>query len=257
MTIHPTAVVDAGARLADGVEVGPYCVIGDGVEIGPDTRLGPHVVVRGPTVVGRGNRIFQFASVGDAPQDRKYAGERTRLVIGDRNTVREGCTLNRGTAQDAGETRIGDDNWIMAYVHVAHDCVVGNHNVLANNVTLAGHVHVGDRAILGGFTGVHQYCRIGSHAFLGMFSGIHQDVPAYCTVTGEPARPRGINSEGLRRHGFTAEQVANIKRAYRTLYRSGLKFADAVEAIAEAAAGAPELEALLSSLRASTRGIVR
>jgi UDP-N-acetylglucosamine acyltransferase len=255
--IHPSAIVDAGAELGSGVEVGPFSLIGAGVQIDDDCRIGPHVVIKGPTRIGRSTRIFQFSSVGDDPQDKKYAGEETRLEIGERNTIRESCTINRGTAQDLGVTRIGDDNWIMAYTHIAHDCVIGDDNVLANNVTLAGHVKVGDYTVLGGFTGVHQFCQIGSYCLLAMFSGLTRDVPAYCTVSGQPAVPRGVNVEGLRRRGFGSDQIASVRRAYKTLYRSGLKFADAVAAIAELAETKPELEVMLASLRASRRSIVR
>ncbi len=255
--IHPTAIVDPGAELGSGVQVGPYAVIGPGVEIGDGTSIGAHTVVIGSTTIGRDNRIFHFASIGEDPQDKKYNGEPTRLVIGERNTIREFCTLNRGTTQDEGVTRIGDDNWIMAYVHVAHDCQIGNDNVLANNTTLAGHVRVGHHAVLGGFAGAHQYCRIGSYAFLGMYSGLTRDVPSYCMVSGQPAVPKGVNAEGLRRHGFTPEQVRNIRRAYRVLYRSGLKLQDALEQIESDAARQPELEEFVASIRASTRSIVR
>jgi len=255
--IHPSAIVDASAELASSVEVGAFAVIGAGVQIDAGSRIGPHVVIKGPTRIGRDNRIFQFSSIGDDPQDKKYGGEVTTLEIGDRNTIREGCTINRGTIQDQGVTRLGDDNWIMAYVHIAHDCVLGNENVLANNVTLAGHVKVGDFVILGGFAGVHQFCQIGSYAFLGMYSGITRDVPAYLMISGQPAEPYGINAEGLRRHGFDAEQIRNIRWAYKTIYRSGLKLAQAIDAIAEAAAGKPELQLLLDSLRSATRGVVR
>ena len=255
--IHPTAVVADSCRIADDVEIGPYSVIGDDVEIGGGTRIDSHVVVNGPTVIGRDNHIYQFASVGDDPQDKKYAGEPTSLKIGDRNTIREFCTISRGTTQDGGETVIGDDNWIMAYVHIAHDCVIGSKTILANNATLAGHVHVGDWAIFGGFAGVHQFCHIGAHAFLGMYSGVNQDVPAYTTVSGSPARPRGINSEGLKRRGFDAAQIRNIKNAYRLVFRRGLKLADAIREIEQQAADQPELEAFLESLQNSGRGIVR
>jgi UDP-N-acetylglucosamine acyltransferase len=255
--IHETAVVDRAATLAADVDIGPYAIIGSGVEIDSGTYIGPHVVLRGPTRIGKNNRIFQFCSVGDEPQDKKYAGEPTRLVIGDGNTIRECCTINRGTIQDAGVTRIGDGNWIMAYVHIAHDCVVGDDNVMANNVTLAGHVRVGDSVIMGGFSGVHQFCQIGSHAFLAMYSVINRDVPAYCMAAGHPAVPRGVNAEGLRRRGFDAEQIRVIRGAYKTLYRSGRKFDDALEEIAASAATRPELEVLVASLRSSTRSIVR
>ena len=255
--IHPTAVVAPGARIHESVEVGPYSVIGEDVEIGAGSVIGPHVVLRGPTVIGRENRIFQFASIGDAPQDKKYAGEPTRLVIGDGNTIRECVTINRGTAQDRGETVIGNDNWIMAYVHIAHDCVLGDHIILANNVALAGHCHVGDWAIFGGFAGLHQFCRVGAHAFLGKYAGLSQDVPAYVMVGGTPAAPHGINSEGLKRRGFSAEQIANIRNAYKVLYRSGLKLAEALARLEELAREQPELEIFVASIRDSSRSIVR
>ena len=255
--IHETAIVDKSAELHETVEVGPYAVIGPEVTIDAGTVVSAHAVIRGPTRVGRDNRVFQFASVGDEPQDKKYAGEPTRLEIGDRNTIREFCTLNRGTIQDDGVTRIGSDNLFMAYVHAAHDCVIGDGNVLANNTTLAGHVHVGDHVVLGGFSGVHQFCRIGSYAMLGMFSGVTRDVPAYFMVSGHPATPRGVNSEGMRRHGFSGEEIRTIRRAYRSIYRSGLKLDEAVAAIEQDHDGRPELGALLDSLRASTRSIVR
>ncbi len=255
--IHPTAIVAESAVVADDVEIGPYALIGDEVEIGPGCRIGGHVVINGPTRLGAGNRIYQFASIGDDPQDKKYAGERTRLEIGDRNTIREFCTISRGTVQDAGVTRLGDDNWIMAYVHIAHDCQVGSHTILANNATLAGHVHLGDWAIMGGFSGAHQFCRIGTHAFVAMYSGTGQDVPAYTMVAGQPAVPRGINAEGLKRRGFTAEQLRNIKDGYRTLYRRGLKLEEAIGRLEKQAAEQPELVPMLDSVRQSERGIVR
>ena len=255
--IHDTAIVDPGAEIGAGVTIGPYSIIGDGVLVGDGSRIGPHVVIKGPTKIGKDNRIFQFASIGDDPQDKKFKGQATRLVIGDRNTIRECCTLNRGTVEDKGVTRLGDDNWLMAYVHVAHDTTVGNDNVLANNCTLAGHVSVGDYVVLGGFSGAHQFCQVGSYAFLGMHSAVNRDVPAYCMVSGQPAVPRGINSEGLRRRGFSSEQIQNIRRAYKILYRSGLKLEDALAEIEQKAASEPELEALVDSLRRATRGIVR
>lgn len=255
--IHPTAIIDPDTEIGSEVQIGPYAVIGAGVRIGDRTRVGPHAVIVGPTTIGRDNRIYQFASIGDDPQDKKYAGETTCLEIGDRNTIREFCTLNRGTVQDQGVTRIGHDNWIMAYVHVAHDCVLGNNNVLANNTTLAGHVRLGDFVVMGGFSGVHQYCQIGSHAFLAMYSGVTRDVPAYCMVSGQPAVPRGVNSEGLRRRGFGDEQVRRIRWAYRTFYRSGLKLEQALEKIESVAAEQPELSEFAASIRASTRSVVR
>lgn len=255
--IDPRAVVDPKASLADDVEVGPFSVIGAGVEIGPGTVIGPHVVIMGPTRIGRDNRIFQFSSIGDAPQDKKYAGEPTRLEIGDRNMIREFCTINRGTAQDAGVTRIGDDNWIMAYVHMAHDCMVGNQTIMANCVTLAGHVHVGDYAILGGFTKVHQFCHIGAHSFCGMDTGLNRDLPPYVTASGMPAAPKGINSEGLRRRGYTVAQIRNIKRAYRLLYRQGLSLEDATTELRSLANEAPEVAPFVTFLEQSTRSIVR
>jgi UDP-N-acetylglucosamine acyltransferase len=255
--IHPTAVIAPDAVIDTSVEIGAYSVVGAGVEIGAGTRVGPHVVVHGPTRLGRDNQVFQFASIGDAPQDRKYAGEPTRLEIGDRNTIREYCTISRGTVQDQGVTRLGDDNWIMAYVHIAHDCRIGSHTIFANNATLAGHVHVGDWVIFAGFSGAHQFCRVGAHAFLGMYCGTNRDVPAYTLMAGQPAEPRGINSEGLRRRGFTPEQIRNIRNAYRLVYRKGLKLADAAREIEARVPTQPELEIFLESLRGSERGLVR
>lgn len=255
--IHSTAVISDDVSIADDVEVGPYTVIGDGVEIDSGTKIDSHVVINGPTKIGKDNHIYQFSSIGDDPQDMKYAGEPTRLQIGDRNTIREYCTVSRGTTQDAGETIVGDDNWIMAYVHIAHDCVVGNKTIMANNATLAGHVHIGDWVICGGFSGIHQFCRIGAHSFLGMYSGINRDVPAYTLVSGQPAVPRGINSEGLKRREFTTAQIRNIKNAYRLVYRKGYKLAEAMEQITALCADQPELNLFLESLRSSERGILR
>jgi len=255
--IHATAIVSDKATIADDVEIGPYSVIGDGVEIGSGTRIASHVVINGPTKIGRDNRIYQFASIGDDPQDEKYAGEATRLIIGDRNTIREFCTFSRGTTQDKGDTVMGDDNWIMAYVHVAHDCIIGSNTIMANNVTLAGHVHVGDWVICGGFSGAHQFCRIGAHAFLGMYAGINRDVPAYTTVSGQPAVVRGINAEGLKRRGFTPEQIKNIRNAYRITFRQGKRKEEAIDEIAELARTQPELDPFLESLRSSERGLTR
>ena len=255
--IHATAIVSDKAVIADDVEIGPYAVIGDAVEIGRGTRVDSHVVINGPTKIGEDNHIYQFSSIGDDPQDKKYANEPTRLVVGDRNTIREFCTLSRGTTQDRGETTIGDDNWIMAYVHIAHDCVVGNKTIMANNTTLAGHVHIGDWVICGGFSGVHQFCRVGAHAFLGMYAGINRDVPAYTMVSGQPAIPRGINSEGLKRREFSAEQIRNIKNAYRLTFRKGKKLSEAIDEIAGLSKEQPELNLFLDSLRSSERGLVR
>lgn len=255
--IHPTAIVHTGARLGDNVEVGAYSIIGEHVEIGDGCRIGPHVVIEGHTRIGRDNRIHAFCSIGAAPQDKKYAGEPTRLEIGNRNTVREYCSFNVGTAQDAGVTRVGHDNWIMAYVHIAHDCCVGDNTIFANNATLAGHVTVGDWAILGGFTGVHQFTRVGSHAFCGVGTVLLQDLPPFVTVAGNPAKPHGINSEGLRRRGFTATAIAAIKQAYRALYRSGLSLDEARRAVAEIAATQAEVGAFSDFISASGRGIVR
>ena len=259
--IHPTAIVAEGARVDASVRIGPYAVIGPQVEIGPGSSVGPHCVIEGCTSIGADNRIFQFASLGAAPQDKKYAGEDTRLVIGNRNTIREFCTFNLGTAQDKGVTTIGDDNWIMAYVHIAHDCVVGNQTILANNATLAGHVQVDDWAIIGGLTGVHQFVKVGAHVMAGFASHISQDVPPFMMVDGNPLAVRGLNLEGLRRRGFSAARIAAIKQAHRLLYRQGLTLAAARAAIAELPAAHPDaagdLEQVLGFLDAATRGIVR
>ncbi len=255
--VHPTALVADGARLGANVRIGAYSVIGEHVQIDADTEVGPHVVITGHTRIGRGNRIFQFASLGEQPQDKKYAGEPTRLEIGDGNVIREFCTFNTGTVQDKGVTRIGDGNWIMAYVHVAHDCVIGNHTIFANNASLAGHVVVQDHAILGGFTGVHQFCRIGAHVITGIASVIRQDVPPYVMVAGNPASPHGINAEGLKRRGFDTEALAAVKRAYKTLYKSGLGLADARAHIADEARQRPELQPLVEFLATPGRGILR
>ncbi len=255
--IHSTAIISDSAKIAEGVEIGPFCVIGDDVEIDSGTRVDSHVVISGPTKIGKDNHIYQFASVGDDPQDKKYADEPTGLTIGERNTIREYCTISRGTIQGIGETIIGDDNWIMAYCHIAHDCIVGNNTIMANNATLAGHVHLGDWAICAGFSGGHQFCRIGAHAFLGMYGGVSRDVPAYTMVAGQPPVPRGINSEGLKRRNFSSDQIRNIKHAYRLVYRKGLKLADAIEQIEELSVEQQELVVFLESLRSSERGIVR
>jgi len=255
--IDPRAIVDPGARLGDKISIGAFSIIEADVEIGDGTWIGPHVIVRSGTRIGRNNRFFQFGSIGEDPQDKKYAGEPTRLEIGDGNTFRESCTLNRGTAQDQGVTRIGNDNWLMAYTHVAHDCRIGNETVLANNATLAGHVHVGDYAILGGFAGVHQFCRIGTHSFIGNNCGITRDVPPYVLVGGPPSAPRGINSEGLRRRGFTPEQLRNIRNAYRVVYRSELRLEEALARLSEVLDAQPELVPFVEFLKNSKRSIIR
>jgi UDP-N-acetylglucosamine acyltransferase len=257
MSIHPTAIVHPGARLGGNVAIGAYSIVGEHVEIADNTWIGPHVVIGGHTRIGRDNRIFQFSSIGEMPQDKKYANEPTRLEIGDRNTIREFCTFNRGTIQDAGVTRLGNDNWIMAYVHLAHDCQVGNNTIFANNAQLAGHVHVGDWVILGGFTAVHQFVRIGAHSMTAMGSALLQDLPPYVMAAGNTAEPHGINSEGLKRRGFSAEAVNAIRRAYKTLYKSGLKLDEARAAIAAEVAAVPELAVLESFLAHPGRGIVR
>ncbi len=255
--IHATAIISDSAAIASDVAIGPYAVIGDNVEIGSGTRIDSHVVISGPTTIGADNHIYQFASIGDDPQDKKYAGEPTRLTIGDRNTIREFCTISRGTTQDRGETLVGDDNWIMAYVHIAHDCIVGDNTIMANNATLAGHVHIGDWVICGGFSGIHQFCKVGAHAFLGMYAGVNRDVPAYTMVSGQPAAPRGINSEGLKRRDFSAEQIRNIKHAYRVTFRQGNKLSEAIDEVAQLCEQQPELNVFLDSLRSSERGLIR
>lgn len=255
--IHPTAIVSPHARLGNDVTVGAYAVIGEHVEIGEGTTVGHHTVVTGRTRIGRDNRIFQFCSIGEAPQDKKYGGEPTELHIGDRNTIREFCTLNVGTVQDVGVTRIGDDNWIMAYVHVAHDCQVGSNTIFANSTQLAGHVHIGDWAILGGFTGVHQFVRVGAHSFTAVSTVLLQDLPPYVMAAGNSAQPRSINAEGLKRRGFSAEAILAIKRAYKTLYRSGLTLEEARKQIAAEAETVPELRILSDFLCVAGRGIVR
>jgi UDP-N-acetylglucosamine acyltransferase len=255
--IHPTAIVHPGAQIGANVEIGPYSVIGENVEIGDDSTIGAHAVITGHTRIGKGNKIFNFVSLGEAPQDKKYAGEPTRLEIGDNNTIREFCTFNTGTVQDIGTTRIGNGNWIMAYVHIAHDCQVGNNVIFANNATLAGHVHVDDYAILGGFTGVHQFCRIGAHVMIGIASVITQDVPPYLIVAGSPTAPHGINSEGLKRRGFGPEALSALKRAYKTLYKSGLSLDAARSTIAGEAENVAELRPLADFLAVPGRGIIR
>lgn len=255
--IHPTAVVHPGAKLAASVSVGAFSIIDEHVEIGEGTQVGHHCVLTGHTRIGRDNRILHFVSLGEMPQDKKYRGEPTQLEIGDRNTIREFCTFNCGTIQDVGVTRLGNDNWIMAYVHLAHDCQVGNQTIFANNAQLAGHVHVDDFAILGGFTTVHQFCRIGAHCITGLNSVIVHDVPPYVTVGGHPTAVHGINAEGLRRRGFSASAIDGLRRAYKTLYRSGLTLEQARIALADQKGELPEVGILVDFLAASTRGILR
>ena len=255
--IHSTAIIHPNAKLGAQVTVGPYSIIGEHVEIGDGSQIGPHVVIDGHTTLGKNNRIFQFSYLGEVPQDKKYAGEPTRLEIGDNNVIRECCTLNLGTAQDRGVTSLGNNNWIMAYVHIAHDCAVGNHTIFANNATLAGHVIIDDYVILGGFTGVHQFCRIGTNVITGISSVVRQNVPPFLTVSGTPAAPHGINAEGLKRRGFSVEAIAAVKRAYKTLYRSGLALEDARLAILAEAKIHPELQIMADALLATERGIVR
>jgi UDP-N-acetylglucosamine acyltransferase len=256
-SIHPTAVVQAGARVAEDVQIGPYCLVGEHVEIGPGCVLRAHVVVSGHTRLGANNRVYPFACLGEGPQDKKYRGEPTRLEIGDNNTIRECCTLNLGTTQDTGVTRIGDNNWIMAYAHIAHDCRIGSNVVLANGSQLAGHVLIGDHVILGGGTLVHQFCRIGAHAFTAGGSVVLRDVPPYVMAGGNSAQPHGINSEGLRRRDFAAGVIEAIRRAYKTLYRTQLSFEQAKQAIAEQAKEVRELDILAQFLATTERGIIR
>lgn len=255
--IDPRAIIDPGARIAEDVEIGPWTLIGADVEIGSGTVIASHVVVKGPTRIGQRNRIFQFSTVGEDTPDLKYQGEPTRLVIGDDNVIREGVTIHRGTVQDRSETTIGNHNLLMAYVHVGHDSVIGNHCILVNNASLAGHVHMGDWAILSGYTLVHQFCSIGAHSFSGMGSGIGKDVPAYMMVYGNPAEPRGINMEGMRRRGYSSEQIATVRRAYKTLYRQGLTTEVALAELRSLVDSHPELGLLVESLESSRRGIVR
>ncbi|WP_291995570.1 acyl-ACP--UDP-N-acetylglucosamine O-acyltransferase [Candidatus Accumulibacter sp. ACC003] len=255
--IHPSAIIDPGAQLGSKVAIGAYSIIGEHVQIADNTVIGPHVVISGRTRIGRDNRIFQFCSLGEAPQDKKYDGEPTCLEIGDRNTIREFCTLNIGTAQDVGITRVGDDNWIMAYVHIAHDCQVGNHTVFANNAQLAGHVHIDDWAILGGYTGVHQFCRVGAHTMTAVGTVVLQDIPPFVMAAGNTASPFGINAEGLKRRGFSPEALLALKRAYRTLYKSGLMLEEARAKLDEEVVDHPEIQPLIDFLTVSKRGIIR
>ena len=255
--VHPSAVVDPAARLADDVEVGPFAVVGPHVTAGPGTVIGPHAVVTGHTTLGARNRVFQFTSIGEIPQDRKYGGEPTRTSIGDDNVFREFVSIHAGTAQDRGVTSIGNGNWFLGYVHVAHDCVVGNHTTFSNNAQLAGHVVIGDWVVLGGFSGVHQFCRLGEHSMAAAGAIVLQDIPPFVTAAGYPAKPAGTNNEGLRRRGFTSEQILAVRRAYKVLYREGLSLEDAKQRLAEMSRDEPTLAPLVAFLAAPGRGIVR
>ena len=257
LKIHATAIVDATAELDSSVEIGAYSIIGANVKIDAGTRIAGHVMINGPTVIGKNNHIFQYSSLGEAPQDKKYNGEPTSLEIGDNNTIREFCTFNRGTVQDKNITKIGSDNWIMAYVHIAHDCQIGNHTILANNASLAGHVDINDYAILGGFTLIHQFCKIGSHVITAVGSVVFKDIPPYVTAAGYEAKPHGINAEGLKRRGFSSESILQIKRAYKALYRNGLTLDEAKIELATMQKNTPEIKLLTDFLNISTRGIVR
>ena len=255
--IDPRAIVSPRARLGEGVSVGPFSIIGDDVEIGPRTTIGPHAVVNGPTRMGADNRIFQFASIGEAPQDKKYKGEPTRLEIGDRNVFRECCTVHRGTTHDQGVTRVGSDGLFMAYTHVAHDCEIGDNVVLANCASMAGHVLIGDWVQLGGLCAIHQFVKIGAHAFVAGGAMVRQDVPPFIMVAGYPAEPQAVNAEGLKRRGFTAEQIRHIRDAYRILYRSELKLTDALEQLRALVPAQPEIRDFVAFIEGSTRSLVR
>ena len=255
--IHPQAIVDPSAKVADDVSIGPWTLIGPDAEIGPGCTVESHVVIKGPTTIGRDNRIYQFSTVGEATPDLKYRDEPTRLAIGDSNIIRENVTIHRGTVQDKSETIIGDHNLLMAYVHVGHDSVIGNHTILVNNAALAGHVRIGDWAILSGYTLVHQFCKIGEHSFSGMATGIGKDVPAYVTVSGSPAEAKTINIEGLRRRGFSSDAISQLRRAFKIVYRQGLTIDIALQRLESMLADTPELQVFIDSLRASERGIVR
>ena len=257
MSIDSRAAIDPSARIGKNVTIGPFSVIGPHVEIGDDSWIGPHVVINGPTRIGRENRIFQFASIGEIPQDKKFRGEDSTLEIGDRNTIRENVTINRGTADGGGVTKIGNDNWLMAYIHIAHDCIVGNHTIFANAASLAGHVTIDDYAILGGFTLVHQFCTIGTHSFCGMGSAISKDVPPYTMVNGNPAQPHGLNTEGLKRHQFSKDAQLALREAYKIIYRSGFTTQEALTQMNTLAQSFPEVANLQKFIQKSQRGIVR
>ena len=257
LKIHPSAIIDPKAELDSSVEVGAYSVIGTGVKVGANTRIGSHASIKGPTTIGKNNHIFQFVSLGEQPQDKKYKDEPTALEIGDNNTIREFCTFNRGTTQDKGVTKIGNDNWIMAYVHIAHDCSIGNHTIMANNSSLAGHVDIHDYAILGGFTLIHQFCRIGAHVITAVGSVVFKDIPPYVTAAGYDAKPHGINAEGLKRREFTADEISQIKRAYKALYRNGLTLEEAKTELLTMQTKCDKIKLLSDFLTVSNRGIIR
>ncbi|MDH5436716.1 MAG: acyl-ACP--UDP-N-acetylglucosamine O-acyltransferase [Gammaproteobacteria bacterium] len=255
--IDERAIIDPSAKLASDVSVGPFSIIGPEVEIEAGTTIGPHVVIKGPTRIGKNNTIYQFSSIGEAPQDKKFAGEATRLEIGDNNTIREYVSINRGTGDGGGLTRIGNDNWIMAYVHIAHDCQVGNHTIFANNATLAGHVDVHDHAILGGFAAVHQFCRVGEHSFTAMATAINKDIPPFVMASGNLAKPHGLNMEGLKRRGFSDANIKNMRKAYKLLYKSGLPLEAALKQMNALASETPEVGIMVAFIEKSTRSIIR
>jgi len=257
VVIHPTAIIDPSAKIADHVEIGPWTLIGPEVEIGEGTWIGPHVVIKGLTKIGKENKIFQFASLGEDPQDKKFQGEKTYLEIGDRNIIREFCTFNRGTVQDKSVTRIGNDNLFMAYVHLAHDCIVGNHTIFANNASLAGHVIVEDFVVMSGFSGASQSCRVGAHSFASMGSMIDKDVPPFVKVSGYYAKPFGLNVVGMRRRGFSAETMLSLRRAYKVIYRQGLTIKQAIESLEEMLVTCPEVQLFIDFINSSERGLVR
>lgn len=256
--IHSTVLIDPGARIGDNVSIGPYSVIGPDVSIDDDTWIGPHVVIKGPTTIGKSNKIYQFSSIGENPQDKKYNNDKnSELYIGDRNVIREFCTINRGTNHGGGKTTLGNDNWIMAYVHIAHDCLIGSNTIFANNTTLAGHVVVDDYAIFGGFTGIHQFCHIGKHCFTAISSVVVKDVPPYLMISGNTAKPNGLNREGLKRHGFQVETINLLRKAYKIVYRQGLTVKQAMEELEELAGQSEEVKYFADFISKSTRGIVR
>jgi len=255
--IHPTALIDPDATLAEDVEVGAFSIIDAKVRIGAGTKIGPHSVITGRTTIGKNNQIFQFTSIGEQPQDKKYAGEDTELIIGDNNTIRELCTFSRGSVQGGGVTRIGNNNWIMACVHIAHDCQLGDDIIMANNASLAGHVTVGNHAILSGYSLIHQFCFVGEHSFTSFASHVNQSIPPYVTVSGEKARVKGINSEGLKRRGYTPEQITQVRRAYKAIYREGRPLEEAKAILKEMAADSPEVQSMVDFLELAERGIIR